>query len=275
MADAAYVELMGSDSGYPLSQVYDATTGRYFAPMPPEAAREQIRQDYLHHAGTDPARFDAAWPQLWRLTDFTYNVPGLTAIIDSGVLSAHPMLRDCLREVVDFTGEGGEDTLGHGTTVALIWRTTMLGLPHKKLIVLKCVGADGRGKQEDLIAALSWMREYNAKNAEPILDAVLSLGIYNKRLGLLACDGTCPLCTAAVETSQSIKLYVAAGNIAGKTACPACAAFLPSHPRIFAVTRPDETTAGKGTLSTTTGYGSERTPFFTFTPEATANPPGH
>jgi len=202
-----------------------------------------------------------------RLTDYTYTVPGLTAIIDSGVLSAHPMLRDCLRQVVDFTGEGDEDTLGHGTTVALIWRTVKLGLPHKKLIVLKCVGADGRGTQENLIKALAWMRDYNAKNAEPIVDAVLSLGIYNKRLGLLACDGTCPLCSAAVQTAQSIKLYVAAGNIAGITACPARAAFLPSHPQIIAVTRPDERTAGKGTLSSTTGYNAEQAPFFTFVPE--------
>src|SRR5665213_2742541 len=236
--DEAWVEVMNSDGGYPLQQAFDAKTGRYFSPIPPESHREEIKQAYLRHPGTDAARFDATWPYLWRLTDYTYDdAGGLTAILDSGVLSAHPMLRDCIREVVDFTGEGGEDQLGHGTTVALIWRMELIGLPHKKLIILKCVGANGRGRQEDLISALAWMREYNAQNPVKIHDAVMSLGIYNKRLGLLACNGTCPLCMAAVETSATIKLYVAAGNIAGKTACPACAAFLPTHPNIVAVTR--------------------------------------
>jgi hypothetical protein len=266
MPEDGYVEIM-SGGGYPLEQVFDAKTGRYFAPIPSDNLREQIKGNYLRHAGTNAARFDTTWPYLWRLTDYTYDGAPLTAIIDSGVLSAHPMLRDCIREVVDFTGEGGEDSVGHGTTVALIWRMVLPGLPHKKLILLKCIGRDGRGRQENLIAALTWMRDYNARSMEKIAEAVMSLGIYNKRLGLFACDGTCPLCSAAVETSKTIRLVVAAGNLAGKTACPACAAFLPTQPNIVAATRPDETTAGKGTVSLTTGYATERVPFFTFQPE--------
>jgi hypothetical protein len=270
-ADGDVVEIM-SDAGYPISQVYDAATGRYFAPIPPDAHRERIKADYLLHPGTDAARFDAAWPYLWRLTDFTYHdESGLTAILDSGVLAAHPMLRDCIREVVDFTGEGGEDQAGHGTTVALIWRMELPGLPHKKLVILKCVGADGRGRPDDLIAALAWLRDFNAKNSVQIVSAVMSVGMYNKRFGLLACDGTCKLCAAAVETSKTVRLFVAAGNTPGKTACPASAAFLPSHPNILSITRPDEATAGVGTVSLSPGYTTTRVPFFTFTPDPPHN----
>jgi hypothetical protein len=261
-----FVHLM-SGEGYPLSQVYDETNDKYFSPITPECLRAPIKAHYLSHPGASAERFDAVWPKLWQLTDVTYDKNfGLTAIVDSGVLSAHPMLYGCIRDIVDFTREGGEDRLGHGTTVALIWRRDMLGIPAKQLIILKCIGADGIGTEENLIDALQWIRNYNEHNNPKIADVVLSLGKYNKRgLGLLACDGTCKLCCEAIETSKSAKLFAAAGNLSGKTACPARAAFLPSKPNIFAVTRPDETTAGKGTVSGTTGDADpEHVPFFTF-----------
>ncbi len=228
--DDGFVHLMSDTGGYPLSQVFDKQSGKYFSPITPESLRERIKLDYLRRPGASGDRFDAVWPYLWQLTDVTYREEaGLTAIIDSGVLSAHPMLFNCIREVVDFTGEGGEDQLGHGTTVALIWRRDLPGIPAKMLIILKCIGEDGRGSEENLISALQWLRRYNEHNDPKIADAVLSLGIYNKRFSLFPCDGTCRLCCEAVETSKSVKLFVAAGNKAGKTACPACAAFLPSQ----------------------------------------------
>jgi hypothetical protein len=120
-------------------------------------------------------------------------------------------------------------------------------------MILKCVGVDGKGSQENLIKALYWMRDFNVRSDVKIAFASMSLGAYNKRLGLFDCDGTCRLCTAAVEVSQEIHLSVAAGNIAGKTACPARAAFLPSKPRITAVARPEESTCGKGTVGLNLG----------------------
>ena len=175
------------------------------------------------------------------------------------------MLHGCIRQVVDFTGEGGEDSLGHGTTVTLLWRRDMMGIPANRLIVLKCIGADGSGSEANLIRALQWLRSYNAANEPKITDAVLSVGMYNKRFGLLACDGTCKLCTEAVETAKTVRLSVAAGNIVGRTACPAAAAFLPSKPNIAAVTRSDEATAGRGTVTVTSGEADpQHVPFFTF-----------
>ncbi len=261
-----FVHLMADAGGYPLSETFDEHSGNYFSPITPDSLRNTIKRDYLRWKGATGERFDAAWPKLWQLNEAKYaDDSGLTAIIDSGVLSGHPMLYHCLRDIVDFTGEGGEDRLGHGTMVALLWRRDMLGIPFKKLVILKCIGADGRGSQDNLITALRWLRSYNEKNEPKIVDAILSIGIYNKRLGLLACDGTCRLCSEAVETSKSVRLVVAAGNTAGKTACPARAAFLPSKPNIVAVTRPDEKTAGIGTVSTSTGYADpQHAPFFTF-----------
>jgi hypothetical protein len=257
---------MADDGGYPLSETFDEHSGHYFSPRTPEGLRESIKGDYLRRPGASAERFDAVWPKLWQLTDVTYSDDtGLTAIIDSGVLSGHPMLYHCIRDSADFTGEGVEDRLGHGTMVALLWRRDMLGVPFKKLVILKCIGADGRGSEQNLIAALQWLRAYNDKNTPKIVEAVLSLGMYNKRLGLFACDGTCRLCSEAVETSKTVRLVVAAGNAPGRTACPACAAFLSSKPNILAVTRSDEKTAGKGNITATTGYDDpQHIPFFTF-----------
>ena len=272
--DDGFVHVM-DDTGYPLSQVFDEQSGRYFSPITPESQREFLKSLYLTRAGASAERFDAVWPYLWQLKEFTYaEGTGLTAIVDSGVLSAHPMLHDCIRESVDFTGEGVEDRLGHGTMVTLLWRRDMPGIPAQQLIILKCVGADGRGSEANLIAALRWIRDYNVHNTPKIVCANLSLGIYNKRLGLFACNGTCRLCCEAVETAKTTMLVVAAGNTAAKTACPASAAFLASKPNIVAVTRPDEPTAGRGNVSMGLGYpDAKQAPFFTFVRNDTGGGP--
>jgi hypothetical protein len=84
----------------------------------------------------------------------------------------------------------------------------MLGIHAKQLIILKCIGADGIGTEENLIDALQWIRNHNEHNNPKIADVVLSLGKYNKRgFGLLACDGTCKLCCEAMETLKECKTF--------------------------------------------------------------------
>ncbi len=118
---------------------------------------------------------------MWQLTNAERPNSGFIAVLDTGVLREHPLLREAVREVVDFTGEGEEDQAGHGTMVALLARVQMFGTLRGKFIILKCVGADGRGAQANLIAALRWIQEFNAKSEQKIIQAIMSLGVYNKR----------------------------------------------------------------------------------------------
>jgi subtilisin family serine protease len=265
LIDELPVEVMGEGtgpSGWSLESSFDAATGDYFAPSPPESLKRVTLETYLTYPGATEDRFEATWPYLWRLTEAEPQTGSkLIAILDSGVLRAHPLLRGTVREVVDFTGEGEEDRLGHGTMVALLRRSLMLGEQKGSFIILKCVGADGRGNQANLIAALHWMKAFNASNDVKIGQAVMSLGVYNRRLGLFDCDGTCKLCKTALDVSSEISLFVAAGNTAGKTACPARAAFLPEGTNIFAVGRPEEATSGVGTVQMNMGAPPERLRF--------------
>jgi len=80
-----------------LDSVYDRGTGRYFAPYNPA----QAQAAKLHAMGM--------------LGQYA-----VSAILDTGLLSHHPMLRGKIVNAVDFTGEGSEDLHGHGTVVALI-----------------------------------------------------------------------------------------------------------------------------------------------------------
>jgi Subtilase family len=242
------VELMGNERPWRLVDVYDSATGRYFSPQPNPSWKEAIKQGYLQMApGASESRFDAVWPRIWELTEFPHDPNELIAILDTGVLAHHPLLKDCISQVVDFSGEGGEDLNGHGTMCALLARMAMCGVPRGRFLILKVVGGDGRGTQDNLIRALGWMREFNRRGEARIVAASMSLGVYNRKWLVLGCDGTCALCRTAEETSREIPLFIAAGNMRGKTACPARAAFLPSKPNIIAFGRADEATSGTGT----------------------------
>lgn len=254
------VEIMGEGGpvpAYSIASSYNQETGEYFAPMPPDEFKAVLKLLYLKNPGATEQKFEKVWPRYWELTETVYSdADGVHVIIDSGVLPEHPLLKGCIREIVDFTGEGGEDLCGHGTMVALLTRMMFTGIPREKFIILKCVGVDGKGTQENLIKGLNWLRDFTTRGNVKVASAVMSLGTYNKRLfGLFDCDGTCPLCAAAVEASKDVPLSVAAGNTPHKTACPAKAAFLPSKPNIAAVSRPEEATSGKGTASMNLSFG--------------------
>jgi hypothetical protein len=250
-AAEAPVELfgLGPDADmWRAAQLYNAVRDEYAVPEPPPEARPLMLQMYLASPGATVEKFDAAWPQIWKLTETVYRpTDNLLAILDTGYMQKHPMLAGCVRDSMDFTGEGIEDTAGHGTLAALIARMAMTGFPQNKFVIIKCVGMNSRGTEEALIDGLRWMQTYNATHAVKIAVASLSLGAYNKRFGVFPCEGTCRLCTTALEVSQEIRLHVAAGNTPGRTACPARAAFLPNGSGIIAESRSDETTSGSGT----------------------------
>ena len=101
------VEISGNDQLLPggyLKCVVHEETGEYFYPIPLAANLDIIKE-------LKPAeRFIKV------------------AVIDTGVLSNHPMIRQSLIDFKDFTGEGAEDLSGHGTMVALIMLANSPGM---------------------------------------------------------------------------------------------------------------------------------------------------
>jgi subtilisin family serine protease len=180
MSDTETVHLLAADEGHNhLADIYDARTNRF-------------------------RRFEAL-PPLGGMTGKGV----VLAVIDTGLLSKHPVIRARMIEAVDFTGEGAEDENGHGTKVALV---LLRQSPDASLISVKALKKDGTSSAKDLLKALRWVRE-----DKRIRVVNLSAGVYRPD-----CAGHCSVCEAARRVVAAGKVVlVAAGNLPGITACPA------------------------------------------------------
>ncbi len=124
----------------------------------------------------------------------------LVGIIDSGVLLTHPQLAGYVSAARDFTGEGDDDVLGHGTAVAL---TALFSLgstsPKAAIVSAKVVGRDGKIQKNKVIQAVQWMAARGVKIVN------LSLGFPGSRTEHR------DLCDALARRS-GILFVAAAGN---------------------------------------------------------------
>lgn len=172
---------------------------------------------------------------------------GLIAILDTGVLRDHPDLANRVVAEMDFTGEGPEDRCGHGTAVSLI----ALRQGDFGIVNVKVADAQGRGTPERLIRAMDWLADYQRSHTDRRITANLSLGVYRRRLlGMLPCDGTCDVCRAARRlVAARVFVVAAAGNTAGRTACPATLGVVDPGSGVVAVTLVNGGEAGVGRIA--------------------------
>lgn len=181
-----------------LDIIYQPDTGTYFAPIGLE--------------GDSRTTYE---------TEHT-DMPIKVAIIDTGFMLNHPLIKRNLEESVDFTGEGPEDLNGHGTIGALI---LLLNYPAARLFNVKVMDAMGRGNKENLIKGIEWSVKKATMGKGPLVEPFiinLSVGVYHKKWGLWECQGNCELCRAALRaTLANVGVTAAAGNEPGKTYCPA------------------------------------------------------
>ena len=177
--------------------------GSFYAPYTP-AARQQLSRDKLRQELEIFGRSLAGTP-----TNTAPERPerDLVALIDSGIITNHPLLRPRIVASRDFTQEGIEDHWGHGTMRALM---TLWSQPTARFLIAKVVGRNP-GERKALIAALDWTVEAGAGVLW------LALGEYN-----IFCRGGCPLCRAATRATDAGCVVIAApGNRPGRVACPA------------------------------------------------------
>ncbi|PWK80787.1 subtilase family protein [Lentzea atacamensis] len=155
-------------------------------------------------------------PSAW---EAGFDGSGVTvAVLDTGYDQQHPELKDAVAVAKDFSGQGIQDNVGHGTHVA----STIAGRGEKyrgvakgaKLAVGRVCEIDGC-TESAIIAGMEWAtREVGAK-------------VVNVSLGGLESDGTDPLSLKVNQlTAETGALFViAAGNYGGwqKVSTPAAA----------------------------------------------------
>ena len=120
------------------------------------------------------------------------------ALVDSGVAPRHPQLAGYLADAVDFTGEGLEDVLGHGTALGLI---AIFGERNSAISLLSAKVADreGRVREQDVIAAIDWAVGRGARVIN------LSLGFQGQRRDYAAlCD--------KIRYHWNVLFFASAGN---------------------------------------------------------------
>lgn len=204
-----------------------------------ETTRNRIFDTYNRFASISRKEFDFHWPNIVPL-----KMPAtiVVASIDSGILLDHPMLSTQIVASSDYTGEGPQDDVGHGTLTAIL---SMLSQPFDvKIVNIKVIGRSGRGRREDLINALGSLpdlaRELRERFGVPQIEAHLRCGQYSWRtLGLRECNGTCDICEAAISAAENgVTIQAAVGNIAHRTACPATAKIKRDVPGIQILSQP-------------------------------------
>jgi tetratricopeptide (TPR) repeat protein len=243
--DEWWTQILAADPAEDLmGQIRDPITGRWKIPFP---------ENFAWHS-RESAPVGASLDRLYARGGLRTDLPlYYCAVFDSGLIHDHPAIRPRISasDEWDGTGEGTEDENGHGTIVAM--RTFIPIDPsfEVRLINVKVVDRRGIGSPDVLVAGMRWLAKYAGQHPDHVIAANMSVGAYQRtRLGLISCQGTCPVCTAAVELADlGIKIYAAAGNRRGATSCPGSAAVHHKSPAIDAVGASDYSGSGIGTSS--------------------------
>jgi hypothetical protein len=230
------------------------TVSRRFMHVPALAARiskralERLMQDpsvsYIQLDGTGSGGLKEAVPAIGGdLVKSMYNLTGKgvrVAILDTGVVTAHPDLKDSIVAQHCFTqgdcppsrareGTSAEDDHGHGSNVAGIITSngvvSSVGFaPGAEIVVVKVDDQNDSGQISDWVSGLDWVYD----NLSTLHVKIINLSICSSALYTDAaqCDSQEPALAKAVKNlvDAGVTIFSAAGNL-GKTttlSAPAC-----------------------------------------------------
>jgi tetratricopeptide (TPR) repeat protein len=212
-------------AGHFLHLVRSPETGEFLAPTYSTLA-DQIKDAYARRAElarfleeggeeTHSLRMLNFLPYPGPLSPVNHFRSNLVAIIDSGVLTEHPLLRDRIERAEDFTGEGVEDLCGHGTIQAIrqVWFE-----PYARLLILKAfAGPSGTPTPKSLARALRYLYRYEGE----IGFVFIAGGVDVTRQP--SARVICQLATEVVNKKELLGNFVATTGNAGNESkwCPA------------------------------------------------------
>lgn len=123
-------------------------------------------------------------PDLWAKGEKGAGI--VVAILDTGIDTEHPDLKDNIIGGRNFTDEGRHDDFrdgnGHGThvagTIAAVENGSgVVGVaPQAKLLIGKVLGSDGSGSHAGIIKAIKWATDWTGPNKERVRVINMSLG---------------------------------------------------------------------------------------------------
>jgi len=130
----------------------------------------------------------------------------LVAVVDTGLLFGHPLLKPRIAGAADFTGEGSADRDGHGTEVAI---RIVLIAPDVRLLSAKVLAHDGAAVEvqaQRIADGINWGVEQGAREVNLCVGFVEACGPEHA-----------PLSEAVREAlDQDVWVFVA-----GEATCPA------------------------------------------------------
>jgi len=201
------------------------------------ADQTNLRAVYNHETGN--YGYVAGLPPIEAVPEVGNSKPdSLIGIIDSGVVSHHPFIRRVLWAQRDFTGEGPEDEIGHGTVVTMRFfegqqiarrqQREMKNAPIKPtgIISAKVIARDPRRRTDlsTMDEALRWVASQGAKivniSAGQYIDCVNARSKEARAAEDWQLCDTLSICQSV--SSLDVIVFAAVGNTAGRTACPAC-----------------------------------------------------
>nr|WP_208803995.1 S8 family serine peptidase [Microbispora triticiradicis] len=214
--DERIVEIAGDEGSSPgryMQYVFDAGTGTYLRPADSEqmlAFRERgVKAAYLQaQAGSefDADALERAWPEIWR--ELTRKRPEPTpeyyAVLDTGLLSRHPLVRGLIVDGTNLTTEpDGEDANGHGTMVALILAAGLTRRP--RILNVKVADGNGRATPRDLVRGIEWVRAFARRTSSPVcVNSSLGRTEASRRRRVRSMPSASPSCCRSDESPPSL-----------------------------------------------------------------------
>jgi len=132
------------------------------------------------------------------------------AIVDSGVAMDHPQLRGRILAVRDFTGEGIDDRIGHGTIISILTRAPERpGVPPPWLLIAKVAKSDGSIDPLRVIAAIKWSIRNKVSIVNLSLGFESGTGDFSKLCGTIASASSVVFVAAAGNSGSAVRYYPA------------------------------------------------------------------